>query len=99
GEAVGQVAAIAEHGDELVVLSDKGALFFSGGLLTERDASITAWRHAARVPAPALPEEWPVGVDSAGRVRRLGGRGALEDVSGRYGLPGPVSDLAPLGRG
>lgn len=98
-EPVGQVAAVTEHGDDVIVMSDRGVLFFNHGVFKDRDPSIVTWRGAARVPAIGAEGEWPVGVDGGGRLRWLRGRGALDDVTDRFALPGPVTDLAALGGG
>ncbi|MCS6913846.1 MAG: hypothetical protein RMK29_01685 [Myxococcales bacterium] len=98
GVAVGIVAAVAEQGDDLVVLSDQGALFFRSGRLDARDGSVRHWRQGAALPLPDEPGHWLVGLDGTGRLRRLRSHAPLEDITDRYRLPaGAVADLVPLG--
>lgn len=98
--AVGTVAAVAELGDDTLVLSSQGALVFTGGVLLSSDATVRAWRQAAVIPAGDLSGDWMAGVDGAGAVRRLRDRSAMESVSDRYGLKGvKVRDVVSLGAG
>ena len=100
GLAVGKVAAVAELGDDTLVLSDQGALVFTGGVLLSSDAITKRWRQAAVIPAGDLAGEWLTAVDGAGALRRLRNRSTMETISDRYGLGGsPVRELAPLGGG
>lgn len=83
----GRVSSVAEIADDVVVFSDKGALVFAGGALATVDGTVTAWQPVATsIPAADGTGTWLVAVSTDGRLRRLRGRTALEDVSDRYGL-------------
>lgn len=83
----GHVSSVAEIADDVVVFGDKGALVFAGGALAMADMTVTAWQPVATsIPAADGTGTWLVAVSAAGRVLRLRGRTAMEDVSDRYGL-------------
>lgn len=97
---LGQVAALAEQGEDLIILSDLGALLFSNGQLQASDVTIRAWRQGAVITAADLSGTWLAGIDAEGRVRRLRNRSVMDDVSARYGLDAEVvRALCPLGGG
>lgn len=98
--ALGAVHAVADRGDDVVVLSDQGAFYFTNGLLTGQDPALSALQAAAVLPAAAAgSDDWVVGVDGQGRLRWLRGPGVSEDASLRYGVPQDLRALRNLGRG
>ncbi len=83
----GHVSSVAEIADDVVVFGDKGALIFAGGALATTDVTVTAWQPVATsIPAADGTGTWLVAVSADGRLHRLRGRVAMEDVSDRYGL-------------
>lgn len=97
---VGKVSAVAEAGEVAVVFADDGAAVFSGKALVARDARAKGWSSAAAIWSTDGASTWLVGIDPAGRVQRLAGMSAFEDVSPRYGLAGrKVKDAANVGPG
>jgi mono/diheme cytochrome c family protein len=97
---VGRVAAVADDGDDVVVLGDRGAQFFTGGTLTGADRRIDAWRGAAAIPAADGAGTWLAALDGTGTLHRVRARASLEPISDRYGLAGKaLSSFAALGRG
>lgn len=104
GTPVGKVADVAELDDDTLILSDQGALVFTGGVLLASDAGVRDFRAAAVLPAGDQGSEktgrWLVAVGSDGRLRRLRSRSSLEDISDRYGLKDRrVLGAADLGGG
>jgi hypothetical protein len=108
GTPVGKVADVAELDDDTLVLSDQGALVFTGGVLLNSDAGVRDFRAAAVLPAgdqgtdpgSGRSVRWLVTVGSDGRLRRLRSRSSLEDISDRYGLKDRrVQGAADLGSG
>jgi len=98
--AVGRVRAVADAGNTVAVLGDGGASWFTAGALVSRDARKTDWVSAGVIPGPDGSSRWMVGVDAQGRVYRLTPLGAIEDVSGRYGLEtDPIADVTGFGSG
>lgn len=83
----GQVTALTELGNTLVLSSELGTLTFVGGALVGMSTEVRSAVAAATVPAgDAAGGQWMVLVDAMGRIWRVRDRGALEDVTGRYGL-------------
>lgn len=98
GADLGRIAAVAELEEDVVVFGDQGAFVLSGAVVNAGDASVSAWRAAATIPAADRSGDWALGVDGSGRLHRLRARSILEEVSDRYGLLGdPVSGVASLG--
>lgn len=85
---VGRVACAVEVGDDVVVLSDRGAFAFTGGVLAGSDGSVRAWTACGPLPSPDGRGTWAAGVDSEGRIWRLKDRARLERVEDRFGLGG-----------
>lgn len=97
---LGKIAAVTELYDDVVVYSDKGATVMSGAAVAAQDGSTTSWRGAATIPAADGNGSWAVGVDGAGRMKRLRARTTLEDVGDRYGLAkDPVSAIVNVAAG
>ncbi len=87
GAALGRVQAVADTGDLVTLWGDRGMTVLRGGAVTATDASATAWRAAAVVPAgDAAGGSWHVGIDGMGRVWRLRDGRMLEQVTSRYSL-------------
>jgi len=87
GAALGRVQAVADTGDLVTLWGDRGMTVLRGGAVTATDASATAWRAAAVVPAgDAAGGSWHVGIDGMGRVWRLRDGRMLEQVTSRYRL-------------
>jgi mono/diheme cytochrome c family protein len=96
----GFVRAVTEAGSVVAVFVDGGAVVFSAQTLVATDTSVKAWSAAQTVPAADGSGDWIVGVGADGRLYRLHGATALEDVTDRYGLGGePIVGAAPMGRG
>ena len=83
---VGSVVDVVEQDKTLAIFGSKGVITFTGGAVASTDASITDWRSAAAIPSPEGVSTWLVGIDGAGRVRRVTEHGSPLDVSDRYGL-------------
>ncbi|MFO0572793.1 MAG: hypothetical protein U1A78_02245 [Polyangia bacterium] len=108
GTPVGKVADVAELDEDTLILSDQGALVFTGGVLLASDAGVRDFRAAAVLPAGDRGGDqggeqtgsWLVALGSDGRLRRLRSRSSLEDISDRYGLKDrKVLGAADLGGG
>lgn len=104
GTPVGKVADVAELDEDTLILSDQGALVFTGGVLLASDAGVRDFRAAAVLPAGDQGADksgsWLVAIGSDGRLRRLRSRSSLEDISDRYGLKDRrVLGAADLGGG
>ena len=84
--STGTVFAVADLNEDTVVFSSLGAMVFTAGLPLYTDAAVQSWKSATVVPAGNLAGSWLMGVDGAGKVRRLRDRSLMEDVSDRYGL-------------
>lgn len=94
----GRVAAVADAGDDVLVLGERGALFFRAGNLVASDPKIASWRAAAALPAADRQATWLVGIDGDGRMYRAKARSAMEPISDRYGVLGSrVTAAAGLG--
>lgn len=97
---VGRVAAVADSGEETLVLGDRGAMFLTGGSVLAADRRITAWRGAAAIPAADRQATWLTALDAEGRLYRVKARSTLEAISDRYGVAErQVTGLAALGGG
>ena len=86
--AVGEVRAVADGGDVVTVFSDRGATVFASRVKVATDMTVTDWRGGAAVAGGEGAAPWIFGVAGDGRVYRLRGLRAFEDVSDRYGLRG-----------
>jgi mono/diheme cytochrome c family protein len=86
--AVGDVRAVADGGDVVTVFSDRGATVFASRVKVATDTTVSDWRGGGVVGGPAGATPWIFGVAGDGRVYRLRGLRAFEDVSDRYGLQG-----------
>jgi len=87
GVMLGRVQAVAEAGDLVALWGDRGLTMLQGGTLTASDATVTAWRAAAAVPAgDRSGGTWLLGVDTMGRVWRVRDARTLENVTARYTL-------------
>lgn len=98
----GNVAAVAEAGDDTAIFGDTGLYLWSSGSTAGSDGSVRSWRAAAAVPALGFPGQWLIGVDDSGRIYRVhtGTTFGLEDVTARYVLTGkPVREVVALGSG
>ena len=89
--------AVADTGELVAVFADDGSWVFRGGALSGHVTGATGWRDATTILAADGSPRWIVGVDGKGRLLRLRGASAFEDVSARYGLPpGSVRGAAML---
>ncbi len=89
GVSLGRVQAVAEAGDVVTLWGERGMTVLQGGAVTATDASGTAWRAAAAVPAgDSADGTWLVGLDAMGRAWRLRDGRSLENVTARYTLDG-----------
>src|SRR5690606_15190857 len=80
GAPVGKVADVAELDDDTLILSDQGALVFTGGVLLASDAAVRDFRAAAVLPAGDKTGKWLVTLDKDGGMRRLRSRSSLEEI-------------------
>lgn len=86
GLDLGAAQAVLEEPELQVLFGAQGATVLAGGVVVSTDASITAWRGAALLPATDGRGTWAVGIDATGKLHRVTGAGALEPVSDRFGL-------------
>ena len=95
---VGNVAALAESGEDLFVFGSTGAHVLAAGSLVASDTSVHAWRSATTIPAADGNGAWVVAIDDHGRVLRVRDRSKLEPISARFGLEkADVRFIAPMG--
>ena len=85
---VGEVRAVADGGDIVTVFSDRGATVFASRARVATDTTVTDWRGGGAVGGAGGAAPFIFGVAGDGRVYRLRGLRAFEDVSDRYGLQG-----------
>lgn len=83
---IAKVRAVADCGELVIVLGDDGASVLSANAIVARDGSAKGWTTAVSLVAPDGTTPWLVGIDPAGKVHRLRGMTAFEDVTARYGL-------------
>ena len=97
---VGSVSAVADAGDDLLVLGDRGARIFVAGSPVATDRRLSNWRAAAAIPAANGGGTWLAALDGSGTVHRVRARASLEPISDRYGLAGKaITAFAALGSG
>jgi mono/diheme cytochrome c family protein len=88
GVPLGHVRAVADAGDLVAVFADTGATVLSSGALAGADRSGTDWIDAGTIRGADGAARWMIGIDHNGRLQYVRGPGAVEDVSGRFGLEG-----------
>lgn len=97
---VGSVAAVADAGDDLLVVGDQGARIFVAGSPVATDRRLSTWRSAAAIPAANGGGTWLAALDGSGALHRVRARTSLEPISDRYGLAGKaITAFAALGSG
>lgn len=85
-EDLGEVSAIAEDDEELVLFGSKGATLMAGGAVQGVIGGATKWSFAGVIPAADGVGDWMVGIADDGHIYRVRAQLTLEDVSARYGL-------------
>ena len=96
--AAGNVAALAEDGGITAVFGDKGAVIFTTEVQTAADATITAWKAAAAIPAADGDGTWIAAIDGKGQLYRLRDESEIEPVSDLFGLESQaINEVASLG--
>lgn len=95
---IAPVRAVADLGDDVVVLSDGAATVLRGGHVVAVDRAVPRWIGAGTIPAPGGRGDWLVALDGAGGVRRVLRNGMLEPIADRFDLDGArVSSAGSLG--
>lgn len=88
GAAVGTVRDVSDAGDLVCVFSDEGATVLSAKAVVARDEHVKHWAGGDTILATDGVTRWTVGVDGGGKLWRLRGMSAFEEVGGRYGVGG-----------
>lgn len=97
---VGNVSAVADAGDVVAVFADDGVSILSARAVVARDTHVKGWTTGDTIDAADGVTRWIVGIDEAGRVQRLKGLAAFEDVTPRYGLAGRrIRSATMVGKG
>ena len=97
---VGKVSAVADAGDVVAVFADDGVSILSARAVVARDTHVKGWTTGDTIDAADGVTRWIVGIDEAGRVQRLKGLAAFEDVTPRYGLAGRrIRSATMVGKG
>lgn len=95
---LGEVGAVVESDQTIVVFGDAGATIFSAGVVASVDETVTTVKAGAVILAADHHGTWIAGADDKGQVWRLQGGDSFEGVSNLYGLSNdPVSALAAVG--
>lgn len=94
--SVGKVRAVADAGDVVCVFADEGATVLSATAVVARDEAARGFRFGGSVLASDGQTRWIVGIDPKGKLWRLRGMTAFEDVGARYGLEGKGFRAATL---
>ena len=85
---VGTVHDVADSGDVVCVFADEGATVFSAKAVVAHDEHVKHWTGGDTILATDGTTRWTVGVDGAGKLWRLRGMSAFEEVGPRYGVGG-----------
>lgn len=83
-----RVQQVAETIEDVGLYTDQGLMLYSSGSSLASDGSVRRWRDAQTIPAQGIEGSWLVGVDDEGKLWRIKGQSALEDVTARLGLSG-----------
>ena len=98
-EAEGAPTAVADDGDDLLMVTGARLTLLRAGVVIARvDSPSGTWRDVARVPAADGGGSWLIAVDGRGHVLRPRATGSLEEVGERWGLgEGGVRGVRALG--
>ena len=97
---MGKVSAVADAGDVVAVFAADGVSILSARAVVAHDTRVLGWTAGDTIDATDGATRWIVGIDEAGRVQRLKGLTAFEDVTPRYGLAGRrIRSATMVGKG